>query len=219
MSCFILCPQTSTSVQHALLTGYEGNGHLFWLSKPSSVSHLDLYPTCSFKSWLKISNFNYNDFSHSALCVITRTRLWVSVFICWTHKDISAFTLNRRIALHTKEGEKIYFYLAICFTLTFNQYINISSFSVLQTISNSSFFLAITILNCQGKLECLFPAKWDYAKRNHGILGVNNICHWHLAYTICKTEQFALVFLQYVPECISYGLKENWNSSGMIGAP
>lgn len=129
----------------------------FDLVQPSSVPHLDLYQNCLFLSWLKINNFNYSDFNHSVLHAITRTRPQKSPFIGWMYKDFGVFILNRIIALGMKGGKKKRsFQLEICFTLTFNPYINISSFFFLQIISNSFFFfLAITILNCQRKLESL----------------------------------------------------------------
>lgn len=73
--------------------------------KHSSISPLDSDHYFLFKSWLKINNFTYSDFNHSALCAITRTKLQKSVFIGCTYKDFVAFVLNRIIALGIK-GEK-----------------------------------------------------------------------------------------------------------------
>lgn len=124
-----MCPVLYCIPRHLLfVTGYEDI--CFDPVKPSSVSSSDLYHNCLFKSWLKISNLNYNYFNHSALRAITRTRLQKSVFIGWTYKDFVAFISNGGTALGIKEGriKKRYFPLENCFTLNFNPYINISSF-------------------------------------------------------------------------------------------
>lgn len=117
----------------------------FDLLQPSSVSPLDLYHNCLFKSWLKISNSNNNDFSYFALQAIARTRLQKSAFIGWICKDFVAFILKRRIALGIKGGEN-------CFTLTFNPYF-LLFFSCKPYLT--FFSLQLTILSCQRKLRFL----------------------------------------------------------------